>query len=85
MVAAAVRLIGFRLTLAAHGPHAPGMSPQAAPPIDDLEAAERIALEKAIAEAEADPRGVPHEEMMAWLKRLAAGEHDAPPPVPRLL
>jgi hypothetical protein len=61
------------------------MTPQAAQPVDDLEEAERLALAKAIAEAEADPRAVPHEEMMAWLKRLASGEHDAPPPKPRPL
>jgi hypothetical protein len=60
------------------------MSPQAAQPTD-LDEAERQALEKAIAKAETDPRGVPHEEMMAWLKQLAAGEHDAPPPTPRPL
>ena len=73
------------LTSTAPGLHVSGMSPQAAQPVDDLEEAERQALAKAIAEAEADPRGVPHEEMMVWLKRLAAGEHDAPPPTPRPL
>jgi hypothetical protein len=37
----------------------------------------------AIAESDADPRTVPHEEVRVWLFRLAAGEFDAPPPQPR--
>jgi hypothetical protein len=41
------------------------------------------ALAAAIAESDADPRTIPHEEVRAWLLRLANGEFDAPPPVPR--
>lgn len=51
-------------------------------PIEEDEA-ERRALEAAVAEARADPRSAPHAEVRAWLLRLAAGEFDAPPPVPR--
>ncbi len=53
-------------------------------PIEEEEA-ERRALEAAVAEARADPRSAPHAEVRAWLLRLAAGEFDAPPPVPRPL
>ena len=40
------------------------------------------ALAAAVAESDADPRTVLHEEVRAWLLRLAAGEFDAPPPEP---
>ncbi len=50
---------------------------------DDEDAAEARALAAAIAIAEADPRRVPHEDVRAWLMRLAAGESGAPPPQPR--
>jgi hypothetical protein len=50
---------------------------------DDEDVAEAQALAAAIAVAEADPRRVPHEEVRAWLLRLASGEFDAPPPQPR--
>ena len=54
------------------------------PLIDDDEVeAEARALAAAIAESDADPRTVPHEEVRAWLLRLANGEFDAPPPKPR--
>ena len=57
--------------------------PTPPPLIDDDEAnAEARALAAAIAEADADPRTVPHEEVRAWLLRLAQGEFDAPPPEP---
>jgi hypothetical protein len=57
---------------------------QPAPLIEDDEAAaEARALAAAIAESDADPRTVPHEEVRAWLLRLAQGEFDAPPPEPR--
>ena len=49
---------------------------------DEAEAEAR-ALAAAVAVAEADPRRVPHEEVRAWLLRLANGEFDAPPPEPR--
>ena len=49
---------------------------------DEVEAETRL-LAAAIAEAEADPRRVPHEEVRTWLLRLANGEFDAPPPVAR--
>jgi len=55
-----------------------------APPIEDDEvAAEADALAAAIAASDADPRNVPHEEVRAWLLRIANGEFDAPPPEPR--
>jgi Fe-S-cluster formation regulator IscX/YfhJ len=41
------------------------------------------ALAAAVAESDADPRTVPHEDVRAWLLRLASGEFDAPPPEPR--
>lgn len=50
---------------------------------DALAALEDRLLAAAIAEARADPRGVPHEEVRAWLLRLENGEFDAPPPEPR--
>jgi hypothetical protein len=52
------------------------------PLIEDDEAEAR-ALAAAIAESDADPRTVPHEEVRVWLLRLAEGEFDAPPPEPR--
>ena len=52
--------------------------------IDDDEA-EAVALAAAIAEARADPRGVPHEEMREWLLKVAAGDFKTPPPELRLL
>lgn len=55
-----------------------------APPVeDDEDAAEAKALAAAIAESDADPRTVPHDEARAWLLRIANGEFDAPPPEPR--
>jgi len=54
------------------------------PDLDDDEA-ETAALAAAVAEARADPRAVPHEEMRAWLLEIVAGNFDAPPPEPRLL
>ena len=58
--------------------------PNVAPPIEDDEAAaEAEALAAAIAASDADPRTVPHEEVRAWLLRIANGEFDAPPPEPR--
>jgi hypothetical protein len=50
---------------------------------DEDDAAETKALAVAIAESDADPRTAPHEEVRAWLLRLANGEFDAPPPVAR--
>jgi hypothetical protein len=54
-------------------------------PLTKVDAAEveARALAAAVAVAEADPRRVPHEEVRAWLLRLANGEFDAPPPEPR--
>lgn len=42
-------------------------------------AAERYALEAAVAEARADPRSAPRVEVCGWLLRLDSGEADAPP------
>ena len=49
---------------------------------DDEETAEAQALAAAISESDADPRTAPHEEVRAWLLRIANGEFDAPPPEP---
>jgi len=55
-----------------------------APLIDDVEGeAEARALAAAIAESDADPRTVPHDEVRTWLLRLTRGEFDAAPPEPR--
>jgi hypothetical protein len=51
--------------------------------VDDEEAAEAAALAAAVADSDADPRVAPHDEVRAWLLRIAAGEFDAPPPQPR--
>ncbi len=51
--------------------------------LDDEAEAETRALAAAVAVAEADPRRVPHEDVRAWLLRLAAGEFDAEPPESR--
>jgi len=50
---------------------------------DDEAAAEAHALAAAIAESDADPRTAPHEEVRAWLLRLAKGEFEVLPPEPR--
>ncbi len=50
---------------------------------DDETEAEARALAAAIAESDADPRTVPHEDVRVWLLRLAGGEFDLPPPEPR--
>jgi hypothetical protein len=50
---------------------------------DDEDAAEAQVLAAAIAEADTDPRTAPHEEVRAWLLRIANDEFDAPPPKPR--
>jgi len=52
-------------------------------PLVDDDEAEAHALAAAVAVAEADPRRMSHEEVRAWLLRLANGEFDAPPPEPR--
>jgi proline racemase len=51
--------------------------------LDDDNAAELVALTAAVEKARANRRGVPHEEMRAWLLKLAAGNFDAPPPKAR--
>lgn len=53
---------------------------QAAHQSDPDTEAERRLLEAAVAEAEADQRYVTHEDMRAWLLRLAQGDFNAPPP-----
>jgi hypothetical protein len=60
-----------------------GMPNTASPIEDDEVAAEAEALAAAIAASDADPRTAPHEEVRAWLLRIANGEFDAPPPEPR--
>jgi len=52
--------------------------------VDEAEA-ETAALKAAIAKSRTDLREVPHEEMRAWLLKIAGGEFDAPPPNPRIL
>jgi DNA-binding IclR family transcriptional regulator len=58
--------------------------PTSLPDIDDS-SADAEALAAAVAEARADPHGVSHEEVRAWLLRVAAGDFDAPPPKVRPL
>jgi Fe-S-cluster formation regulator IscX/YfhJ len=50
------------------------------PNVSDDDAAELELLRAAVAKADADPRYVTHDDMRAWLLRLAAGEFDAPLP-----
>ena len=50
---------------------------------DDADVAEAQSRAVAIADSDADPRTAPHEEVRAWLLRIANGEFDAPPPEPR--
>ena len=50
--------------------------------IEDDEAETRL-MAAATAESDADPRIAPHDDVRAWLLRLAQGEFDAPPPVAR--
>jgi len=50
---------------------------------DDEDLMEESALARAIAESDADPRTVAHEDARAWLLRLANGELDAAAPEPR--
>jgi hypothetical protein len=52
-------------------------------PLMDEDATEAEALAAAIAESDADPRNASHEDVRAWLLRIANGELDAPPPTPR--
>lgn len=53
------------------------------PNLTDDAAAEAEALAAAVALARTDAASVGHADMRAWLLRIAAGETDAPPPVPR--
>jgi len=52
------------------------------PDVDDRDA-EAEAIRQAVAESDADPRSVPHEEVRAWVMRLIAGKFDAEMPEPR--
>ncbi len=61
------------------------MSNVVRPPDVDDEAAEAEAIRQAVAESDANPRSVPHEEVRAWLMRLYAGEFDAEMPEPQCL
>jgi hypothetical protein len=56
-------------------------------PLPDLDedTEEAAALSAAVAEARADRRAVPHEEMRVWLLDIAAGNFEAKPPEARLL
>ncbi len=56
--------------------------PNLARQIDD-ETAEAVALEAAVAEARVDRRGVPHDQMRAWLLQVADGHFGAEPPEAR--
>ncbi len=49
---------------------------------DEEDAAEAQALALAIAGSDADPRTVLHDEVRAWLLRLANGEFEFSPPEP---
>lgn len=51
--------------------------------LEDEDVAELAALTAAVAEADADPHpSVPHEKVRAWLLEIAAGNFEAPPPLP---
>ena len=50
---------------------------------NDETTAEALAFSVAIAESDADPRIVPHEDVRVWLSSLAAGDFEATPPEPR--
>jgi hypothetical protein len=52
--------------------------------MDDTEA-EAAALAAAVDAARKGQGGVPHDEMRAWLLRVAAGDLDAAPPADRSL
>jgi len=56
--------------------------PNLIPDIDDDEA-ELAALAKAVAKARVNTRSVSHEDMSAWLLRIADGDFEAPLPVAR--
>jgi glutathione S-transferase len=56
--------------------------PDTVPPFHDDDAEAR-AIAEAIAESDADPRTVPHEEVRAWLLRVSQGDFNAPLPIPR--
>jgi hypothetical protein len=58
------------------------MKPIPVPDIDD-DQAENAALAEAVAEARASTRVVSHEEMSAWLLKIAAGDFDPQVPVAR--
>jgi len=53
-----------------------------APELDD-DAAEIEALKTAVAESDADPCVIPHNEMRDWLLKVAKGHFKAPPPAAR--
>lgn len=61
----------------------PAFMTDPAPLIDNEETGETRALAAAIAKSDADPRTATHDEVRAWLLRLAEGEFDAPAPEPR--
>jgi hypothetical protein len=49
----------------------------------NLEEEDVAALTAAVEESLADPRApIPHETVRAWLLQIAAGNLDAPPPLP---
>jgi hypothetical protein len=50
---------------------------------EEAAAAECAALAAAIAESDADPRVIQHEDMRVWLLEIARGNFDARPPSPR--
>lgn len=53
------------------------------PTQSDENQAETRLLAAAVAAAEANPARIPHEDVRAWLLRLANGEFSAPKPQPR--
>jgi hypothetical protein len=53
------------------------------PIADDPESIVEVqALEAAIDASDADPRAAAHEQVRAWLQRLAEGDFHAPAPLP---
>ncbi len=63
----------------------PVQTPEAEFDWQTRDAAELAAFTAAVEEALADPRGIPHEEVEAWIRKVAAGDLSAVPPTPRLL
>jgi hypothetical protein len=74
---------GFIWSVANERLYRDAMDTRSSPLSEVEEEADVRALAAAVAESDADPRVVSHEEARSWLLRLEAGVFDAPPPEPR--